>query len=267
MKHRGVVITAGFNRSLPALAAAELLAREEVPVRGFLVVSPYSLRRLRRYVKKRGWGFIRRAALRMLGRRKQAAGEGSGLLERYLEQNSIPDISLKKWASRNGADFLSVSSLNTSRCERYLRKTDPAWLIYSGGGILDQSIIETAEGKVLNAHQGPLPEVRGMNACEWAVLMGYRTVTTIHLIDRGIDTGPVITEKPFGIEPGDTLDSLREKAIVQGIEGLVEVGREPTLEACDLRENHGRHRLCYVMSDAVRELAAAKVKRKVQERE
>jgi methionyl-tRNA formyltransferase len=54
----------------------------------------------------------------------------------------------------------------------------------------------------VNVHPGRLPAYRG-NACpEWALLNGDPVVATAHLIDAGIDTGPVICARAYEIEYG-----------------------------------------------------------------
>lgn len=74
--------------------------------------------------------------------------------------------------------------------------------IQGGIGILKGGLLTVPRIGWLNVHPGKLPEYRG-NACpEWAVLNGDPVVATAHLIDAGIDTGPVICEGcyDFGFE-------------------------------------------------------------------
>ena len=59
-----------------------------------------------------------------------------------------------------------------------------------------------------------------MAACEWAVLLGLRPRVTIHFIDEGIDTGPIVASIPVQVEPGDTIAHFRNRSVVAGIEGL-----------------------------------------------
>ena len=61
----------------------------------------------------------------------------------------------------------------------------------------------------LNVHPGKLPEYRG-NACpEWAILSGDAVIATAHLIDEGVDTGPVVCEKAYDIAPSWTYFDFR----------------------------------------------------------
>ena len=75
----------------------------------------------------------------------------------------------------------------------------------------------------MNSHAGPLPEVRGMNAAEWSFLLNYRSAITIHFIDKGIDTGPIISSFNFNRKDCNNINQLRELALLKGIKSMVKV--------------------------------------------
>jgi len=69
-------------------------------------------------------------------------------------------------------------------------------IIQGGAGfIFSQDMINTAKLCVLNIHPGKLPEYRGNSAPEWAIYNGDLVHITGHVIDQGVDTGPIITQK------------------------------------------------------------------------
>lgn len=254
------MITAGFNKSKTAIALAELLKREGIPVKGFVVVSPYSLSRLRSYIRKRGRSFLLEAIPRLIGYKQEKPEDSIDYFGTFWNEIKIPYRTVKKWTSANQADYVGVSSINDGKAVAYLDSVSPQWLIYSGGGIIREGVINTMKGRILNAHQGPLPEVRGMNAAEWAILLEQRREITIHLIDKGIDTGKIITTLPFTAEAGDTINAIRDKARIKGVEGLVEIASEKNLAKYELKENNADHRLCYILSPAMKELLQKKLK-------
>ena len=214
-----VWLTAGFDRALPAVALAELLRRDGVGIAGLLVVSPYQLSRIRQLVRQRGLAFLGPAARRLLGR---GAGPWAEVgradpLAAFLAEHAIGERSLKRWAHRHGVPYHRVPSLNHPAALAAIRTNPADGVLYAGGGILKEAFLEAARGRVLNAHAGPAPEIRGMAACEWALLLGLPPRVTIHYIDQGIDTGPVVARLPLDVEPGDTIARLRSKAVVLGI--------------------------------------------------
>lgn len=69
----------------------------------------------------------------------------------------------------------------------------------------------------VNMHGGLLPEYRGAHVMNWAIANGEReTGITLHYIDQGIDTGPVIGERRFAIEGQDDAATVRDKLRAAG---------------------------------------------------
>ncbi|MDZ7691017.1 MAG: formyltransferase family protein [Balneolaceae bacterium] len=259
MESSGVVITAGFDKSQSAVAVAELLKRKGIAVKGFIVVSPYSWSRFRKYIQKRGLSFVWEAIPRLLGLNKHRTDGPKDYLDAFFEEKNIRFSSIKKWAKENKANYYSAGSINDQGIVGYLKEMNPRWLVYSGGGIIKDPIITAMEGRILNAHQGPLPEVRGMNAAEWSILLDEPKEVTIHLIDKGIDTGKIITSLPYSVDEDDTIDTIRDKAKVQGIRGLVEVAAKKNLDEYELRDNNSDYRQCYILSSTMRKLLLKKL--------
>jgi len=69
--------------------------------------------------------------------------------------------------------------------------------IQAGIGILKSPLLDAPRLGFLNVHPGRLPQYRGNNCPEWAIRNGDPVVATAHLIDIGIDTGPVICAAPY----------------------------------------------------------------------
>jgi len=258
-----VWLTAGFDGALNVVALAELLRRDGIALAGLLVVSPYQLGRLRRLVRQRGPSFVKTAARRLLGY-GDGVSAGAGLadpLTAFLIEHGIAERSLKRWARVHGVPYHRVSSLNHPDALAVVRASTADGVLYGGGGILAPAFLEAAEGRVLNAHAGPAPEIRGMAACEWALLLGLQPRVTIHFIDRGIDTGPVVASIPVEVEPGDTIARLRSKCIVLGVVGLrreVEALRRPLGLS---QPGAGASRQCFVLAPALAELLELRLRR------
>ncbi len=248
-----VVLTAGFDRAPHAVALAELLARDGVVVAGILVVSVFNVKRLRVYVRQRGSRFIGDAARRLVGRPVALRGAASPLQD-FLRQNSINDRSLRRWSRRRKVPYTVVRSINDAKAGSFVMDAQADGVLYGGGGILRTPFIVAAKGRILNAHHGPLPAIRGMNACEWSLLLNEPPAVTIHYIDRGIDTGLVLDVLPLKVSPYATIASLREQCTVTAIEGLrrnVMRLREPIAPSHASRE---AHKQVYTLAPALYEI-------------
>lgn len=85
-------------------------------------------------------------------------------------------------------------------------------LVWSYSMILPKTVIEVPRYGALNMHGGILPEYRGGHVLQWAIINGEKeTGITLHYMDEGIDTGPVVAESRFPIEWSDDAASVREK--------------------------------------------------------
>jgi phosphoribosylglycinamide formyltransferase-1 len=65
---------------------------------------------------------------------------------------------------------------------------------------------------VLNTHPALLPAFPGAHAVRDALAAGARTTgCSVHLVDAGVDTGPVLAQASVEVRPGDTEDTLHER--------------------------------------------------------
>jgi phosphoribosylglycinamide formyltransferase 1 len=72
-------------------------------------------------------------------------------------------------------------------------------------------------GRIVNTHSAPLPAFPGAHPIEDVLAAGAtETAATVHYVDEGVDTGPVIAAEAVPVLPGDTAESLRAR--VQQVE-------------------------------------------------
>ncbi len=258
MSKKRLFLTAGFSRSLHVLALAELLHRQGHTLAGILVVNPYSFKRLKRLVRQRGRRALKQAALRMMG--WSSVPSYCDPLRDFLVVKEIPVRSLRSWATEKKVPLHVVSNLNVPLAVKTVMAAKVDGVIYGGGGILRHHFIEAANRRVLNAHSGLLPQTRGMNACEWSLLLGFPLQVTIHYIDEGIDTGSTIEVIPVTVEPDDDIERLRSKCTVAGIEGLLRNISRLDEQAPPNEPGLPIHRQCFVMAPALREILAIRLK-------
>lgn len=69
---------------------------------------------------------------------------------------------------------------------------------------------------VLNCHPGLLPKYRGCSAVEWSIFNGDPVGNTIHMMDSGIDTGPIISQEITNLNGDEDYTSIRVKVYLAG---------------------------------------------------
>ena len=78
--------------------------------------------------------------------------------------------------------------------------------------VLGGPVIEAFENRIINSHPALLPSFPGAHAVHDAVESGVKvTGCTIHIIDEGVDTGPIIAQCPVAVRDGDTVESLHKR--------------------------------------------------------
>jgi len=78
--------------------------------------------------------------------------------------------------------------------------------------ILSKDIVKKYKYKIVNIHPSLLPAFPGLNAIEKAYRYGVKyTGITIHYVDEGIDTGPIIEQVAVRIKDGESLEELEER--------------------------------------------------------
>lgn len=78
--------------------------------------------------------------------------------------------------------------------------------------IIGQTLLSHYSNRILNIHPSLLPSFPGLHGIKDAYEYGVKvTGVTVHLVDDGVDTGPIIAQEPVMILPEDTLESLEEK--------------------------------------------------------
>ncbi|MCK9555204.1 phosphoribosylglycinamide formyltransferase [bacterium] len=74
------------------------------------------------------------------------------------------------------------------------------------------AILEAFPGKIINVHPALLPSFPGLESWKQAVEYGVKVSgCTVHFVDRGMDTGPIIEQAVVHLEDGDTPESLHRK--------------------------------------------------------
>ena len=78
--------------------------------------------------------------------------------------------------------------------------------------LLTPGFLARFPGRVVNVHPALLPAFPGLHAVEEALAAGVEvTGATVHLVDEGVDTGPVLRQEPVPVLPGDTVETLHAR--------------------------------------------------------
>lgn len=93
---------------------------------------------------------------------------------------------------------------------RKLQQMDIELIVLAGYmRLLTATLVEPYAGRMINVHPSLLPSFPGMRAIEQAWQAGVKvTGVTVHFVDGGMDTGPIIAQQSLAVHEDDTIDSL-----------------------------------------------------------
>ena len=123
----------------------------------------------------------------------------------------------------------------SDRILRHCREKEIGLVVLAGFlSILSDAILEEYSGRIINLHPALLPRFGGEGMygerVHKAVLAAGETESgcTVHLVDTGTDTGPILLQRKVPVLPGDTPETLAERihgeehiAIVEGVRMII----------------------------------------------
>jgi phosphoribosylglycinamide formyltransferase-1 len=142
---------------------------------------------------------------------------GAGGLERAARAK-IPSVVVdhKAHTSREAFDQAVVDALRAYGVE---------WVVLAGFmRIVTPVLLSAFPMRVVNIHPALLPSFPGIDAQRQAFEHGVRvTGCTVHLVDSGTDTGPILAQRAVPVLEGDDVESLKARILIAEHELLPEV--------------------------------------------
>jgi phosphoribosylglycinamide formyltransferase-1 len=137
-----------------------------------------------------------REGVRALARAEVAGIPTATFVASEYESRDARDEALARWLRERGVELAVLAG--------YMH-------------VLRPRFFEVFGRQVVNTHSAPLPAFPGPHPIEDVLAAGAReTAATVHWVDEGVDTGPVIRAVPVAVEPEDTVETLRAR--VQAVE-------------------------------------------------
>lgn len=125
-----------------------------------------------------------------------ARGERAGVPTAVFELSDYPD--------RRARDHAMGSWLTDHGCR----------LVVLAGymHLLTPAFLDLFPGRVVNVHPSLLPAFPGARAVEDALAAGVaETGATVHVVDEGVDSGPILLQERVRVRAGDTPESLHAR--------------------------------------------------------
>ena len=221
---RIVILAPSVYSETSCAMAAHLAASGHAPA-GAIAVSSWDRTTLIRKLAQ--WGpqkFASYAGGRLISPSSAESNIDNPYLAQFLRHRGSIFRNLRDVGTTYGFPVAVCTNQNAPAATSLLDEWSPDLIVFTGGNILRQPVLDIPRLGVLNVHLGMLPEVRGMSAPEWSLLKGVPRGITIHFMDSGIDTGPVLQRfELHNAESCTSLHDLRNRLIALGVEKASEI--------------------------------------------
>jgi methionyl-tRNA formyltransferase len=216
-----------YSRLVAHLAAAE----PDVEIVSIVVRTPWSVGRIESEFRRDGARLIAKVRKKLVVGEEDPDRNSPRSIGAFARRVGLGSEDLAAFAASRHIPYLKVPDHNAPSALAALRAAAPDLIAFTGGGLIRKELLSIPRLGILNCHSGMLPQYRGMDVVEWPAaerrLDDPGIGLTLHFMDSGLDTGPVLLCRRVELEPGDRFESIRERIpeqlvsmMLEGIRGL-----------------------------------------------
>lgn len=144
-----------------------------------------------------------------------------GLAEVVVVFSNKPDAPGLAFAAEQGCPTAALPSQGRKRetfdaeAAALLQQYQPDLVVLAGYmRILSPAFIQSFAGRILNIHPADTQQHQGLHAYEWAFENQLpETKITVHLVDEGLDTGPILAQQTVDLRGADTLAEVERRGL------------------------------------------------------
>ncbi len=156
------------------------------------------------------------------------------LCELVLVFSNNPDAPGLAKARARGVPVASERSRGTRRSVfdkamlEILERSKPDWIVLAGYmRILTPQVIRRYPGRIVNIHPADTRQHQGLHGYEWAWEQRLdQTRITVHVVDEGLDTGPILAQREVDLRGAESLDEVERRGLAVEHGFYAEVLRE-----------------------------------------
>ena len=120
---------------------------------------------------------------------------------------------VKSWAVANGLHVIQPDGLRNGAVSRWItQQSVDICVVLAYGRILPPDLLCAPRLGCVNLHASLLPRHRGAAPIPWSIMLGdVETGVSLMQMDEGLDTGPVLVQHKFTIDPRETTGTLTDR--------------------------------------------------------
>jgi phosphoribosylglycinamide formyltransferase-1 len=167
------------------------------------------------------------------------SNKGDALALERAKKASVPTrvIPHRDFATREDFDAALVAALRDAGVD---------WVVLAGFmRLITKTMLSAYPNRIVNIHPSLLPAFPGVDAQKQAFDYGVKvTGCTVHLVDEGTDSGPIIAQREVPVLDGDDVETLRRRILKEEHALLVDVIAAIEQGRVDVLQSEGGRRAC-----------------------
>lgn len=246
-----VIVISPNPKSLYTTSVCDLLLKSGIEIQA-VFVKKFSLSRFKDEFSRDGFRLIKKIWKKLI--LKSKAYQNTEEYENIINFRASNNISLKdvKQLISFGTKIHYVYDINSKYVEELFKDYNTDLVVFTGGGIIRENILNNSGAGVVNCHMGILPMYRGMDVVEWPLLRkDFNNIgVTLHFMDKGVDTGDILKTSKIELKPMDNIKKLRirfEPIMVKEIVEVVEMYLDGKIKTQKQKKEDGKQ--FFIMHD------------------
>ena len=136
-------------------------------------------------------------------------------LDESVAQNVSGYDPIHEVAQAHGIPFQKFKKISSHEHTENIRRLEPDYIFVVGlSQLVGEPILQAAKEGVIGFHPAPLPKFRGRAAMVWQMLLNIReSAVTLFLIDKGMDSGPILGQEPYLIGEDDYAQDMEHSCL------------------------------------------------------
>ena len=251
-----VIILSASQYSLYTSSVAEELIKQDIKVEAIVVKKLLNADRFVSEIKKNPLRLIDKIIRKLIFRKSSNVDNYN--LNKFVTEKKFQSSSVNDIKKLFGVPVRFCNDFHSEEIIDFIRSLDCDLIIFTGGGIIRNKILDLPNLGVLNCHMGILPAYRGMDCVSWAILNNdiNNIGLTVHYMDEGIDTGDIINFKRIdvsGVSNFEDIEPMLEYHMPKiVVDSVVEISKK---ETSPLRQKLNEGKQFYIANHDIKAVA------------
>jgi methionyl-tRNA formyltransferase len=206
-----VIVFSPNRYSLYSTTVSAMLIRKGVSIQSIYVRNLINLKRFVGEYRRDGSRLIKKIWKKLI--LKEAGYQNLDNISTFRKENEIFITDLFELKTKFGIPVIPCNDLNDPTVVDGLKDQHPDLVVFTGGGLIRQDVLDHSGHGVMNCHMGILPNYRGMDVVEWPILERLPDLIgiTVHFMEKGVDTGDILNILNILPMKDETIPALRNR--------------------------------------------------------